>query len=220
MENDPSVPEGWKIKYIKRTSGKFHCDKLYYPPGQNILIRSQIGMKEYIEYMKNDEEKRALVKKLEEERQKELEKTEISKMGSLESDLPDYFKNHPSLIHRWAGEEATLLEDSNISGGWKIKLKMRKDGRHRKHFVTPEYLQHNDVQHGGDIESLLETLLLMKSSKYKIKLPSNLQTETPEIHKNTSCGKLISKKSESSNAMQTLKRKPARKNDQQSPESR
>ena len=123
------------------------------------MIRSQIGMNEYIEYMKMKYEKQnTLMKKIQEERQKELGKTEKmeNNKSSLKSDLPDYF--------RWSGDETTLLEDPNISGGWKIKLELRKGGGHRMYFVTPdrkyvirsiegvlEYLQHNDVQHGGDI---------------------------------------------------------------------
>ena len=124
-------------------------------------------MNEYIEYMKMKYEKQnTLMKKIQEERQKELGKTEKmeNNKSSLKSDLPDYFKGHPSMIVRWSGDETTLLEDPNISGGWKIKLELRKGGGHRMYFVTPdrkyvirsiegvlEYLQHNDVQHGGDI---------------------------------------------------------------------
>ena len=52
-------------------------------------------MNEYIEYMKMKYEKQnTLMKKIQEERQKELGKTEKmeNNKSSLKSDLPDYFR--------------------------------------------------------------------------------------------------------------------------------
>jgi len=117
-----------------------------------------------------------------------------------DSDLPDYFKNHPSLIYRWHGDEATLVDEPKLTGGWKIKLEMRKKGSSRKQFVTPdrkyvirtiegvlEYLQHNDVK-DDDIETLLETLLQMKNLKSEIKTPHMLNDD---VSKNSNGSKQV-----------------------------
>lgn len=103
--------------------------------------------------------------------------------ASLDPDLPEYFKEHPSLITRWYGVESSLLEDPKLTGGWKIKLVRQKTGKLGRQFVTPdrkyvirsingvlEYLQHNDVL-DENIETLLETVLQMKNNRNTVQVP-------------------------------------------------
>jgi len=183
LESDPSLPKDWKVKIVKGKvpkTGKARCYKEYYKPGLGFYFRSRIAVMEYIKYLEIREEKQkaALIK----------EKSKVSKRRnicntSLDSNLPAYFKEHPSLISGWNGVESSLLEDPKLTGGWKIKLERRKTGKPRRQFVTPdrkyvirtiegvlEYLQHNDVK-DDNIETLLDTLLQMKNNQYNVQVP-------------------------------------------------
>ena len=182
LKDDPSLPIGWKVKIENRKVPKkgIYYDKYYYRPGLKLCFRSHIAMMEFNKYVEMKERKQKAAEL--QEKSKELKKKPIGNI-SLDPELPEYFKEHPSVISRWNGEESSLYEDPNLTGGWKIKLERRKKGKSSRQFVTPdrkyvirtiegvlEYLQHNDVQ-DDNIETLLETLLQMKNRKYKVPVP-------------------------------------------------
>ena len=183
LESDSSLPEGWKVKIVKRNVQRngMYRDKQYYRPGFKFYLRSHIAMMEFIKYMEVKEKKQRKAE-LEEKLIRFSMKKNMSKIN-LDPELPDYFTEHSSLIYRWNGVESSLVEDPKLTGGWKIKLERRKTGKPSRHFVTPdrkyvirsidgvlEYLQHNDVQ-DDNIETLLETLLKMKNNRFKVKVP-------------------------------------------------
>jgi len=204
LENDPTLPKGWKVKYGRRNSknGKGGAEfKQFYKPGHNFLLRSYIGVIEFVKFFEKRASLERQLKKIKKDKLK-VRETRNRFNGKLneDSDLPDYFKNHPSLIYRWHGDEATLVDEPKLTGGWKIKLEMRKKGSSRKQFVTPdrkyvirtiegvlEYLQHNDVK-DDDIETLLETLLQMKNLKSEIKTPHMLNDD---VSKNSNGSKQV-----------------------------
>ena len=166
-------------------------------PCYNVAMISEEGDQSFVPGHKRvcidvkKKEQDGLKKKMEADRLKKGQKAKRTIVGKfiLDSNLPDYFKEHPSLIMRWNGEESTLIEDTNLSGGWKIKLERRTSGKHGRHFVTPdrkyvirtiegvlEYLKHNDVEH-DDIEKLFETFLKMKTNRKRNKYSGPVETK-------------------------------------------